>query len=193
MKIGPGLSNVGPGLRRALERVGVLGGKTTLEQTAPQTVMASWYHQLTKRSALMGNFGWQNWQKFGDVDVSISSDTTRSVTSDAGFHDTWHGAIGAQHRLSKPWLFSVGFAYDSSPVSKFHRTPSSPFDRNFRYGLGLQYDWSEDVTVGAAYEFLDAGSAKIANLRRGPLAGTLQGEYSTNYIHFIAMNIIWKF
>jgi hypothetical protein len=45
--------------------------------------------------------------------------------------------------------------------------------------------------VGAAYEFLDLGNAEITNLQRP--AGTLQGEYSTNYVHFVALNVIWKF
>src|SRR5215510_153736 len=173
-----------PGLRRALARLGVVGGTTTLAQTNPQTVMASWYYALTKRSALMGNFGWQNWQRFGEVDVTISSETNRQVTSDAGFHDTWHGALGAQHRFFRSWLLSAGLAYDSSPVSKFHRTPSLPFDEAWRFGVGLQYDWSRTLTVGVAYEFLNAGEAEIANLRRGPLTGTLQGKYPTNDIHF---------
>ena len=186
-------TNVGPGLRRALERTGVLGGETTLEQTVPQTVMTSWYYALTDQLALMGNFGWQNWKEYGDVDVTISSDTTRSATTDAHFQDTWHQAIGLQYRLARPWLLSAGFAHDSAPVSKFHRTPSAPYDETFRYGAGLQYDWSERVTVGAAYEYLDMGDAEIANLRRGPLSGTLDGDYSSNHVHFIALNVTLKF
>jgi hypothetical protein len=39
------------------------------------------------------------------------------------------------------------------------------------------------VPRGTAYEFLAAGSAEIAHLNRGPLAGTLQGDYSSNFIH----------
>jgi long-chain fatty acid transport protein len=183
-------TNLGPGLRRALDSR--IRNGTELDQTLPQAVMFSWYHQLTKKSALMGNFGWQNWQKYGDVDITIRSNTTRSFTSDADFGDTWHGAIGAQYRLSKPLLFSAGFAYDSSPVSKFHRTPAMPLDRAFRYGLGLQYNWSDDLTVGVAYEFLDAGSAEIAKAG-GRLTGTVRGHYTTNYIHFVAMNVVKKF
>jgi long-chain fatty acid transport protein len=186
-------TNVGPGLRRALERVGVLGGETTLEQTVPQTVMASWYYAVTDHFALMGNFGWQNWKEYGEVDVTIRSDTTRRVTTDAHFRDTWHQAIGLQYRLARPWLLSAGFAHDSAPVSKFHRTPTAPYDETFRYGVGVQYDWSERMTVGAAYEFLDLGDAEISNLRRGPLSGTLDGDYSSNHVHFVALNVILKF
>jgi long-chain fatty acid transport protein len=185
-------TNVGPGLRRVLERVGVVGGETTLDQTNPQTVMTSWYYALTGNSALMGNFGWQNWEQYSDLGISVSSETTqRNIQANQHFHDTWHQAIGAQSRFAPPWLLSVGFAHDSAPVSKFHRTPTAPFDENFRFGVGLQYDWSEQMTVGAAYEFLDLGDAEIANLQRP--AGTLDGDYSSNHVHFVALNVIWKF
>jgi long-chain fatty acid transport protein len=129
-------TNVGPGLRRALERTGVLGGETTLEQTAPQAVMASWYYALTDQLALMGNFGWQNWKEYGDVDVEVSSSTTntRSVTPASHFQDTWHQAIGLQYRFSPPWLLSAGFAHDSAPVSKFHRTPMRPMTKRSATG-----------------------------------------------------------
>ena len=185
-------TNVGPGLQRALERSGVMGGETTLEQTNPQTVMASWYYALTDNSAVMGNFGWQNWKQYSDIGISVDAETTtRNIQADQHLHDTWHQAIGVQSRFARAWLLSVGFAHDSAPVSKFHRTPTSAFDENFRYGAGLQYDWSDRVTVGAAYEFLDLGKAEIANLSRS--VGTLEGEYSSNYVHFVALNVIVKF
>jgi long-chain fatty acid transport protein len=170
----------------------VVGGETTLDQTNPQTVMTSWYYAVTNKAALMGNFGWQNWEQYSDVGISVSSETTqRNIQANQHFHDTWHQAIGAQYRLAPPWLLSAGFAHDSAPVSEFHRTPTAPFDENFRFGVGLQYDWSERMTVGAAYEFLDLGNAEIHNLQRP--AGTLQGEYSSDYVHFVALNVIWKF
>jgi len=46
--------------------------------------------------------------------------------------------------------------------------------------------------VGVAYEFVNGGEAEIANLRRGPLTGTLQGKYPANDIHFLAMNMAMK-
>jgi hypothetical protein len=46
--------------------------------------------------------------------------------------------------------------------------------------------------AGAAWGFTDAGPAPYA-ASRGPLAGTLPVHYSTNYLNFIALNVIWKF
>ena len=185
-------TNVGPLLQRALTRGGVMGGETTLDQTNPQAVMASWYYALTDNSAVMGNFGWQNWEQYSDIGISVDSETTtRNIQANQHFHDTWHQAIGAQTRFARQWVLSVGVAHDNAPVSKFHRTPTAPFDETFRFGTGLQYDVNDQMTVGAAYEFLDLGSAEIKNLSRR--TGTLNGDYSSNYVHFVALNVIWKF
>jgi long-chain fatty acid transport protein len=179
------LTNIGPGLSR------ILGQKIKLDQTAPQTVMASAFHAVTDRWVLMGNVGWQNCEEFGQVGVTVESQRSRCVTTDAGFSDTWHVAFGSQYRIAQPWLLSAGLAYDTSPVSKFHRTPSMPLDETFRFGAGLQYDWSDVLTLGIAYEFLQAGDAEIAGVSRP--AGALQGDYSSNHIHVVALNVVKKF
>ena len=61
-----------------------------------------------------------------------------------------------------------------------------------RTGTGIQYQINRDITAGAAWEFMDAGPAPHS-ARRGPLAGTLQGHFSTDYLNFLGLNVIWKF
>jgi long-chain fatty acid transport protein len=67
-----------------------------------------------------------------------------------------------------------------------------PLDRQIRYATGLQYDWNDDVTVGAAYTFIDAGDADI-DLEGGTLTGSLKGDYDTDHIHLFNINVIWRF
>ena len=81
---------------------------------------------------------------------------------------------------------------DTSPTDEDTRTLDLTIDRQIRIGIGIQYDWNKDVTVGAAYEYLDSGEAAI-DQNGGPLQGSLKGEYDTNAIHFFAVNLIWKF
>ncbi|MGD8344678.1 MAG: outer membrane protein transport protein, partial [Desulfobacterales bacterium] len=119
--------------------------------------------------------------------------TTTKFTQDRDWDDAWHFALGAQYRIADPWLLSVGFAYDTDPVDDAeNNTPDLALDRQIRYAAGLQYDWSTDITVGVAYEFLDLGDANV-NLKGGPLQRDLKGDYDPNHIHFIAVNLIWKF
>jgi long-chain fatty acid transport protein len=184
------LKNLGPTLSGVL--AGVRGTKVDLELTIPQMLMVSGYHELTDNLAIMANFGWQEWSKFGETQVTVRSTTTTSVTQDRNFKDTWHVALGTQYRFLEDWRWSVGFAYDSSPVDDDDRTPDMPLDRQIRYATGLQYDWGENITLGAAYEYLDAGKAKI-DQQGGPLQGDLKGDYKSNEIHFINLNLIWRF
>ena len=67
-----------------------------------------------------------------------------------------------------------------------------PLDRQIRAGAGLQYELSQDVTLGAAYEYLDLGAANI-NQTGGNLRGDLKGDYKKNQIHLIGLNVVWKF
>ena len=189
----PDLKRVGPLLQAALNVTGLAGTEVELDMEIPQAVMVSAYHEFTDKLTVMGNVGWQDWSGFGNIDVSINSDTSTNATQDLGYDDTWHFALGLQYRIAAPWLFSAGVAYDTSPAdSGKKRTPALPLDRQMRAGAGVQYELNQDVTLGVAYEYLDLGDGNI-NLKGGNLRGDLKGDYQENHIHFIGLNVVWKF
>jgi long-chain fatty acid transport protein len=182
-----GLGRVLSGLR---SRIG--GTKINIPMEVPQQVMLSGLYNVTPNWSLMGNVGWQNWSAFSEFPIGISTTKQRTLNVNLHFSDTCQIAIGQQLRLGEKWLWSAGFAYDSSTVSKANRVPTLPIDRQLRYGTGIQYQINSKVTAGAAWEFMDAGPGPYS-AHRGTLAGTLQGHYSTNYLNFAAVNVIWKF
>ena len=189
----PDLNGVGQALQIVLNATGLAGAEVKLDMELPQAVMASAYHEFTDKLAIMGNVGWQEWSSFGNIGVSIDSDTSASATQDLDYDDTWHFALGVQYRIVAPWLLSAGFAYDTSPAdSGKKRTPALPLDRQIRVGAGVQYELNQDVTLGAAYEYLDLGDGNI-NLTGGNLRGDLKGDYKKNHTHFIGLNVVWKF
>ncbi len=164
-----------------------------LEWTIPQAVNASVYQQLTNSLAVMANVGWQDWSEFGNLSADLSSPSAAGSKSiDAGFDDTWHGAIGLHYQIAAPWLWQVGFAYDSSPVKEEHRSVIMPLDRQLRYATGIEYAMNKDITLGCDYTFIDAGKSKI-NQERGPLAGHIVGQFDTNYINALGLRMNWKF
>lgn len=182
------------GLRRVLNRIRTrIGGtKFDVPLTEPQQVMASAVYDVLPNFSLMGDVGWQDWPEFGEFPVGISAKKQRSVTANLHFSNTCHIAIGQQFRISEKLVWSAGFAYDSSPVSRANRNAVLPLDRQLRYGTGIEYQVNRDVTVGVADQLMDAGPGPFSN-RRGPLAGTLQGHYSTNFLDFLALTVVWKF
>jgi len=185
-------NGLGPGLEFLLTQSGLKNAESVFDFTLPNQVMLSGYHELNPDLALMADLGWQNWSQFGEIGVSIDSTTSTSTSLDAHFQDTWHIALGARYRLNPLWSVSTGFAYDSSPVTNSDRSIVLPLDRQYRYALGLQYAWRKDITFGAAYEYLDAGSAPV-NQKGGNLKGDLKGRFKEDVIHVLALNVNWTF
>jgi long-chain fatty acid transport protein len=186
----PHVTGLGPVSSIIRQRIG--GTKVNIPLTEPQRITVSALYEITPRLSVMGNVGWQNWSAFGEFPVGISAANQRTLEANLHFSDTCSIAIGEQFRFAERWVWSAGFAYDSSTVSKTNRNAVLPIDRQLRYGTGIQYEVNQDVTAGVAGELLDAGPGPFSNTR-GPLAGTLQGHYSTNYLNFVAANVIWKF
>jgi long-chain fatty acid transport protein len=188
----PSFGQLGPGLRLALQRAGVIGHSLGLHVTIPQEVMVSAYRDFTNDLAVMANFGWQNWSQFGQYSVSLASVPPRTLAADANFDDTFHGALGVHYRLGAPTLLQLGFAYDSSALTKSTRGPALPVDQQLRFAAGVQYAVTADYALSFAYEYVSLGSAPI-NTTRGPLAGTLQGDYSTNTLNVIGFTVSHRF
>ena len=183
------LRGVGPNLQQSLGRLN--GASADLDITIPQSLMVSAFHQLTPKLALMGNVTWQDWSRFGETNVTVDSANTTSFTQDRNFNDTWQLALGAMYRIDQNWLVSSGIAYDTSPVKNKDRTPDLPVDRQIRLSAGVQYFFTETNKIGLAYTYMDAGDADIR--QSGPVRGTVEGNYSSNSLHAIALYTNWKF
>ena len=194
----PSFHGTGPTLDAALKLSGLKNAESQFDFTLPNQVMLSAYHDLTPALAIMADLGWQNWSEFGQIGVSIDTTTatgtslSKSTSVDANFQDTWHTALGVRYRLDSRWSVSTGFAYDSSPVTNSDRSIVLPLDRQYRYALGLTYDWRKNITFGAAYTYMDAGSAPV-NQTGGTLKGDLKGRFKDDVFHILALNMNWKF
>lgn len=106
--------------------------------------------------------------------------------------------MGLRDRQEKPGCraapreLGISVAYDTSPVVQGRRTVVMPLDRQYRYSTGVQYDFSKDLTLGAAYTLIDAGDAPL-NTEGGLARGNLVGHYSPNFIHAIGVNLAKRF
>jgi long-chain fatty acid transport protein len=191
------LSGLGPGLERLLERRGSLGADLALGIKVPQGVMGSVFHQVDDRWAVLGSVGWQQWSKFGKVDVGIEDTSDpRSFTTDLDFKDTWHFAAGAQYRLSEPWLLNFGVAYDSG-FQDGDVSPALPADSAWRFGIGAYNQVSKTFNWGIAAEYAYGGTLDVSQQSALPVnrggRGDLEGSYDSARTFFIAANFTWRF
>ena len=178
-------------LGTALQNQGLLNRQLDLGMTVPQSVMVSSYHEFTDRWAMMLDFGWQDWSRFGKVDVGISGGNTNpSVTTSINYRDTFHVALGNRYRLNQAWLINSGFAWDSSMLKDQDRTVTVPIGQTFRFGLGAEWQASTKLNVQFSYELTYGGDLPV-NQNRGPLAGAVVGQYPSSYLNFFQVSFIW--
>lgn len=111
-----------------------------------------------------------------------------SLTSVPKYKDTWHAAFGARYRYSCALSFTGGVAYDSSAVSSADRPLDFPVGRQWRYGAGAEWAYSDTIKVGLQYTLQCQGNLSV-DVDRGPLAGHVVGKYKNVTVQFINLNL----
>jgi long-chain fatty acid transport protein len=178
-------SGVGPGIANLTKSIGDLD----LGMKMPQSVMTGIFHQINDAWAILGSVGWDEWSKFGRVQVSVDG-TGINQTVDAGFDDTWHFGVGAQYQYTPKLMLTGGFSYDTSMSDDSNRPIDLPLGAMYRYALGFKYQKSADLLLGAGLSFLWQGDLKVKPAGGG-LAGQVSGQYNNVSITFLSFYVQW--
>ena len=188
-------SEISGGMKK---RAGLLNSNIDVGIKVPQQLMASVFHQVNPRWAVLGSVGWQQWSKFGQVQLGIdNAGNPTGVTKDLNFKDTWHFAAGAQYRLSDPWLLNFGAAYDSKFQSGSTVSPMLPVNDAWRFGAGVQNQVSKRFSWGFAAEYAYGGALDLNQQSELPVElggrGDLSGSFRNAGIFFFGVNFMWTF
>ena len=189
-------SGLADGLATVLAARGLLDADIGLGLRVPQTVMLSGYRQVSPRVALLGSAGWQEWSRFGRVNVSVESDDPINLTTESSFQDTWHGALGLQHQTSATLRLDLGVGYDSGFQKSGSISPALPADSAWRFGLGLKKQARPGFGWGAGVEYVYGGTLDVNKQSATPVAlggrGDLVGSYATSMV-FLSGSLEWRF
>jgi long-chain fatty acid transport protein len=171
--------------------LGLLESRVGSKFKIPQTVVLSAYQQVTPDLALLLDVQWQDWSVFEDTPIDLAN-LPVSLSIPRDWQDTWRYAIGMEYRMAERWLLQFGFAYASSPTEhRGNRLPDLPVDRILQYSVGALYDWSEDLNVGASFQYVDLGRDQ-ARLDYTTGAGTVSGKYERNDAIILSLHFNWK-
>lgn len=194
----PEFTGLGPVLSTLLRNRGLLDAKVNMGVRVPQQLMASIYTQIDDRWSVTGNLGWQQWSKFGEVELGIdNTNNPTGLTTALEFDDTWHIAAGAQYKLTGPWTLNFGVAYDSGFQSGDTVTPLLPANAAWRFGLGGEQQLSKTSKWGVAGAVLYGGTLDVNQTSALPPAlggrGNLVGEYKNTASFVLSVYGNWAF
>jgi long-chain fatty acid transport protein len=141
--------------------------------------------------------GWQQWSRFGLLEIGIDSPDPVSLTHDLNFKDTWHAALGAQYQLDSPWRLDFGVAYDSEFQDNSKVSPLLPANSAWRFGFGANRQENRSFNWGVAAEYIYGGTPHVDKSAERPVAlggrGELVGSYANAGMIYLSANFNWKF
>jgi long-chain fatty acid transport protein len=186
-----------PAIQALLNSRGLLNTNVDLGVTVPQGVNASFYHETNPRLALLGSVGWQQWSKFGEVEVSVDTNNPISLTTALDFDDTWHFSGGLQYKMTDNWLLNTGIAYDSGFQDSDSVALVLPVNSAWRFGIGGQNKVSETFNWGMSFEYIYGGDLETNITGSVPVAiggrGDVVGSFNDVGFFFFAANLNWTF
>lgn len=161
-----------------------------IEWDNPQWLEVGLSYKLSDTNIIILNGGWQDWSAFSKNTLAFSGGLASPVAEiDRDFDDTWHAGIAFAHINEDAGKgYSVGFSYESSPVSDSNRTFDLPFEEYFKFSGA--YAWkgkNKDFSVGGTLIML--GDAAIDQTSQGV---RVKGEFDNNLILMLGVTMKWK-
>lgn len=164
------------------------GAGLGVEMMIPQTLTLSGYHRLNPQWALLVSANWQQWSRFGEVDLASGQ---QSRTLDMQYQDTWHLSLGTQFDVTPALRLSSGIGYDSSAVDDVHRTVTLPLGESWRWGLGASYQLTPATRLEASYTLAWLGDMAVD--QQGVGRPQLSGTYHNSYLSFLSIGVQHQF
>jgi long-chain fatty acid transport protein len=156
-----------------------IGSSFELDLPLAQFVEVSAYWQVNEKVALLALFNWEDWSEADHLRVVVAGNTVGATT---GFMDTYKFGLGANYQLNPEWLLQTGVTYDTSALKNTDRTVALPIDEQIRVAIGAQHDWSEALTLGFSFVYINLGQGEVRS-------ASVRGDYQENHIFVFGLNL----
>ena len=159
------------------------------------------YHQINEKWAVMAEWQRVFWSSFESLDI-IGDDYHMDKTghhaggglishTPENWRDTDFFALGASYQIDHQWKLRLGVAYDKSAVKKKDRTPRIPDSDRLWYSVGLNYQYSDNLTFDVAYTYIQAKDATV-DLAGDDTQRDVYAEYN-NSVKLFGLSLNYKF
>ncbi len=153
--------------------------------TMPQQVHAAIHHRWNDKLALLGSIGWEEFSKFGKIQVGVTDTGGISTTLDADFRDVWHFGVGTEYQYKPKWEVTAGFSLDTSMSTDRTRPIVIPLGTMYRYAIGFKHKRRKGLTLGGGLTFIWEGNLPTKD------TGGVSGKYKNVSITIASFYARW--
>jgi len=156
----------------------------------PQTAKLGLKYVLDDKNLMFLSAGWEDWSKFSENTLALEGGALNpEIRLDRKFEDTWNAGMALVHHEGDH-ATSIGFSYESSPVSNSDRTLDLPFEELYKISFAYGWEGQKDMDFSLGGTVYLIGDAKIDQTSQGVRT---KGEYDTNYIVFFGGTLRYRF
>jgi long-subunit fatty acid transport protein len=149
----------------------------------PQTLKAGLRYEFDPGKRVMFSANWEDWSAFSENQLAITGGGLNPAgVLERNFKDTWSAGVAFVDQSNKSSSYSVGFSYDSSPVSNKDRTIDLPFDETYKFSAAYAWKGSKQLDFGLGATLLYFGDGKVDQTAQGV---RFKGEFDTNMALFM--------
>jgi long-chain fatty acid transport protein len=94
--------------------------------------------------------------------------------------------LGLSYALNEVWTVMAGFAYDRTPVPDSTLLFDLPDSDAYLYSVGVRYQVSQQVEIGAGYLYDDKDSRSVINTRAN-------GTFTDSSAHLLSVGLTYTF
>jgi long-chain fatty acid transport protein len=157
----------------------------------PQTLRAGLRYELDPGRRLVFSANWEDWSTFSENQLAFSSGAVNpTAVLDRKFKDTWSAGVAFLDMSRKTRGYSLGFSYDSSPVSDNNRTIDLPFDETYKLSAAYAWTGKKNLDFGVGGTLLYFGEGKTDQTMQGV---RFKGEFDTNMALFLGGTLRYLF
>ena len=134
---------------------------------------------------------WEDWSAFSENQLAITGGVVNPTgVLERNFKDTWSAGVALVDMSNKTRGYSVGFSYDSSPVSNKDRTIDLPFDETYKISAAYGWKGSKQLDFALGGTLLYFGEGKVDQTAQGV---RFKGKFDTNMALFLGGTLRYVF
>jgi long-chain fatty acid transport protein len=172
-------SGLGPNTEALLSSAGLINADIDMNSRTPQSVLAGLYHEFPNRHAVTLDIVWADFSEFKLSEKYVNG--TSISDNDVDYDDIVAASVSYTWPLNDRWMLGVGGLYVDDMIDDDNRTMSLRLDSMWSLGIGFEWQWTENRTLGATVSYIGIGDAPVTSPAIAGI-GSISGEYTSRDI-----------
>ncbi|MGI9327051.1 MAG: OmpP1/FadL family transporter [Pseudomonadales bacterium] len=182
-------SGLGPNTEMLLSSAGLINADIDLSSRTPQSVLAGIYHEFSNGHAVTFDAVWSDFSRFKLAEKYVNG--TSISDNNVEYDDIIAVSASYTWPVNERWMLGVGGLYVDDMIDDDVRTLSLRLDSVWSLGVGVEWQWSENRTLGATVSYLGVGDAPVTS-PAVPGLGSVTGEYTSRDIIQLEIGMTWS-